>query len=333
MLRKCLRFSGLRFFGPKFLLLACALTALAASAADEPVVLKNTGEPIKVPYLCAEEELQAVGLLCTEQEPCAVFLELSSISPVGRKIYLAGDIHATSGTITSILLGSDDGGLTWREPSPRIRMSGLGQSQFYDLEHGWVVGESQYPLPHDPFFLVTSDGGATWRNRPLAEDGGPGAVAKFWFDSHTHGEMILDAGKSAPSGRYISYESETSGESWMIRATSDRLPKIARAPAILENENFRLKSDSKRNVYDVQKRNGDRWETTASFAIDVASCKAKAQEFKDEPVVDPATAVNDIGPGDKDYVEEIRLGGPAPLKKPSKKPLPATPASGKDKKN
>ena len=119
----------------------------------------------------------------------------------------------------------------------------------------------------------------------------------------------------------------------MIRATSDRLPKIARAPAILENENFRLKSDSKRNVYDVQKRNGDRWETTASFAIDVASCKAKAQEFKDEPVVDPATAVNDIGPGDKDYVEEIRLGGTAPVKKPSKKPLPPTPASGKDKKN
>lgn len=326
MLRQVAGIAGHKYVFGKLLPFVFLLAAVTAVAADEPVLLKNSGAPIKVPYQCAEDELQAVGLLCTEQEPCVVYLELSSIVPVGRKVYLAGDLHATSGTITSILLGSDDGGTTWREPSPRIRMAGLGQAQFYDLEHGWVVGEAQYPLPHDPFFLVTSDGGVTWRNRPLTEDGGPGAVTKFWFDSDRHGEMIVDAGKSSPSGRYISYESETSGESWMIRATSDRMPKIARAPAILESENFRVKADSKRNVYDIQKKNGERWETMASFAIDVASCKMKAQEFKDEPVVDPAAASTDASP-DKDYVEELHLGGAAPVKKPSKKS--ATPPKGK----
>ncbi len=316
----------LRTFGR--ISLVAVLAALLATAADEPVLLKYTGEPLKVPYQCAEDELQSVGLLCNDEEPCAIYLELASIAPLGRKLYLAGNLHANSGTLTSILLGSDDGGITWREPSPRIRMAGLGQMQFYDLEHGWVVGESQYPLPHDPFFLVTSDGGATWRNRPLTEDGGPGSISRFWFDSFRHGEMILDAGRSSPSGRYITYESETSGESWMIRSTSDKMPKISRAPAILENENFRLKPDAKGKLYEVQKRAGERWEPVASFAIEVASCKVKAQELKDDPVGETAAATIE-GAGGKDYVEEIHLGGPAPVKKPARKPAPATPAKGK----
>jgi hypothetical protein len=298
-----------------------ALAAAVALAADEP---------FKVAYDCGEEELQSVGLLCTEQEPCSILLEIASIAPVGRKLYLAGNIHATSGTLSSVLLGSDDGGLTWKEPAKRTRMAGLGQMQFYDLEHGWAVGELQYPFPHDPFFLLTSDGGASWRNRPLTEDGGPGAITKFWFDSAKHGEMILDAGKSSPSGRYVAYESETGGESWMIRSTSDQLPKISRAPAILDNENFRVRADSKSKNYEVQKRIGEKWETVSTLAIEIASCKMKAQEFKDEPVSNVDTTADDAT--GKDYVKELQIGGPAIPKagKPDKsKPAP----SAKGKKN
>src|SRR4051812_46283261 len=149
-----------------------AMAVVGALCADEAVVLKYNGEPIKVPYDCSEDELQSVGLLCTDQEPCSIVLEVASVAPLGKKIFLAGNLHATSGTLTSVLLSSEDGGSTWKEPAKRIPMSGLGQMQFYDLDHGWVVGESQYPLPHDPFFLVTSDGGALWRNRALTEDGG-----------------------------------------------------------------------------------------------------------------------------------------------------------------
>jgi hypothetical protein len=289
-----------------------ALAAALAVAADDP---------FKAPYDCNENELQSVGLLCTEQEPCAIFLELSSVASLGRKLFVAGNIHATSGTLTSIVLGSDDGGVTWKEPAKRIPMAGLGQMQFYDLEHGWVVGEVQYPLPHDPFFLLTSDGGATWRNRALTEDGGPGSIAKFWFDSARHGEMVLDAGKSSPSGRYVDYETETGGESWMIRSTSDAMPKLARAPLIADNENFRVRPDSKGKNYEVQKRNGERWETVSQLAIEIASCKMKPQEFKDEPIVDQAP-ITDDDDGPKDYVQELHIGGPPVPKKTKSAPAP-----------
>jgi photosystem II stability/assembly factor-like uncharacterized protein len=250
-------------------------------------------------------------------------LEISSVASLGKKVFLAGNLHATSGTLSSILLSSDDGGVTWKEPAKRARMSGLGQMQFYDLDHGWVVGESQYPLPHDPFFLVTSDGGVSWRNRPLTEDGGPGSIVKFWFDSAKHGEMVMDAGKSSPSGRYIAYESETSGESWMIRSTSDQMPKLARLPFAPDNEFMRVQVDSKGKNYNVQKRNGERWENVAAFAIEMASCKLKATEFKDEPITDIAESKDDTA--GKDYLKELQLGGPAspkPDSKPGSKPVP-----------
>lgn len=294
------------------------LAAFHAVAAEESV-LKYAGEALKLPYACAETELQSVGLLCTEDEPCSIMLEITSVATLGRKIFLAGNLHATSGTITSTLLSSEDGGATWKEPAKRIPMSGLNQMQFYDLDHGWVSGESQYPLPHDPFFLLTSDGGATWRTRALTEDGGPGVIARYWFDSAKHGEMVLDAGKSSPSGRYIAYESETGGESWMIRSTSDQMPRTARAASAGESEFVRVQADAKGKAYNIQKRNGDKWETVAAFSFEVASCRIKAPEFKDEPLSDAAEPVDDTQ--GKDYVKELKLGGPA-TSKPGSKPAP-----------
>jgi hypothetical protein len=267
-------------------------------------------EPTRVPFACRDTDLQNAGLLCTEDEPCSIYLEINAVAAAGKKIFLAGDIHATATTLSSVLLSSDDNGLTWKEPAPRVAAASIDQLQIYDLDHGWVAGEIQYPLPRDPFFLVTSDGGLSWRRRDVTEDGGPGSILRFWFDSPQHGELIVDGGKSAPSGRYLDYESETGGESWMLRSTTGAAPKIRRAPLSDENPDFRVHAAAGGKTYEVEKREGDRWQPAGSLLIEIASCKVKAPEAK-EPTPELET------PPAKDYVEELKLGAPD-----AKKPVP-----------
>jgi hypothetical protein len=269
--------------------------------------LLAAAQTYKVPFACAEEDILAAGLVCTEAEPCAIYLELNSIATAGRKIFLAGDIHADSGTISSVLLMSEDAGATWKEPSPRIRGAALDQLQIYDLEHGWAAGETQYPLSRDPFFLITSDGGQTWRNQPVYEDGGPGSIQQFWFDSAKHGELVVDAGRKKAGSRYVTLESETGAENWMARASTPQSPTLKRAPKTDESD-FRIAAKDKR--YEIEKRVGDKWERIASLAIEIAACKLKPIEAKEPPAVtevqpkDPdapkpaATAVKKKGPVD-----------------------------------
>jgi hypothetical protein len=304
--------------------------AFSQTATPPPAFMRNTGEPLRVSFACAEDELQAVGLLCTEDEPCAIYVELAAAEMAGRKMFVAGNLHSSSATLSSILLSSDDNGATWKEPSARARGAALEQLEFYDLDHGWAAGESQYPLPRDPFFMVTTDGGATWRKRPVTEDGGPGALHRFWFDSEQHGELIVDAGKRAASGRYLDYESETGGDSWMIRGATNQLPKLKRAPAVAGNMDIRVRAAANGKAWLVEKRNGEKWDTAASFLIEVAGCRLRAPDPK-EPAPDPVVT----GPQEeKDYVEELKLSGDgavkstagkvkaAPVKAPVKKGTP-----------
>jgi hypothetical protein len=277
---------------------AVLLVFSLAAFAQDPTVLKNTGGPIGLPFACQLDDLQQAGLVCTEDEPCPIYLELNSITPNGKKIFIAGDLHATAATLFSVLLASDDAGATWKEPAPRIKGAALDQLQFYDLEHGWAAGETQYPLPRDPYFFVTSDGGETWRQRPVSNEGGPGSVQRFWFDSADHGELIVDAGRSAEGGRYLAYESQTGGESWMIRSATDQLPKIRRAPPPGEDSDFRIRANKNGKAYQIEKRSVDKWETVAAFTIEVANCKIKPLEAK-EPAPEPPPA--------KDYVEELKI--------------------------
>src|SRR5690348_171398 len=80
------------------------------SAPPAPVVLENNGKPMSPPFRCTEEDLHAGGLSCSEEEPCAVFLELSAVTSTGNRILAAGNIHTESVTLYSILLASEDGG-------------------------------------------------------------------------------------------------------------------------------------------------------------------------------------------------------------------------------
>jgi hypothetical protein len=231
--------------------------------------------PVKLPYTCSENDLAAAGMTCSDDNPCPIYVELSSVSAIGKKLVITGNLHDPSATIASVLLVSGDDGLTWKEPSPRIAGSALEQSQWLDAQHGWAAGEVQVPLSRDPFFLITSDGGALWRQKEIAEDSIPGEIMRFWFDTPEHGELVVDGGRSAEGGRYQMYESRTGGDTWSIVSKTSDVPKLRRTPGLIDPD-YRLSTDSRTKTYVVEKRNGGDWSTVASFVIQVASCGTPA---------------------------------------------------------
>jgi hypothetical protein len=298
--------------------LTVTLLTVAFGMAQEPVVMKYSGTPLQLPYECNEDDIEWAGMVCTEQEPCPIFLELSAIGSAGRKIFAGGNLHSSTTSLYSVLLQSDDAGVTWKEAAPRDRGASVDQIQFADLEHGWAGGEVQVPLPQDPFFLVTSDGGLSWRNRPVTEDGGPGLVQRFWFDTGQHGELIVDAGKTAEGGQYREYETETGGDTWMIRGATTQMPKLRREPPLPPEPYFRARAAKDGKSLLIEKRTGDQWDTASAFLIQVASCVTKTVDMT-EPTAEELEKQNQPA---KDYVDVIDLGGTAKGKKPAAKKKP-----------
>ena len=236
---------------------------------------------MRVAYSCAEEDLQWAGMSCSDAQPCAIYLELNSVVSNGKKIDAAGDLHSSSATIGSVLLQSDDSGATWREPTARIRGSALDQLQFFNPLAGWAAGETLYPLARDPFFLITTDGGTSWRQRPVGEEDFPGTVQRFWFDSEKHGEAIIDGGKAAADARYLIYESETGGESWSLHGQSGQPPKLRHAPPLAEDPDWRTRPSKDGKALQIEHRAGGEWTQVASFAIEVANCGVHPGELKE----------------------------------------------------
>src|ERR1035441_7640351 len=85
---------------------AAAGTPVAPPAV--PLVLANSGKPMLVPFHCTEEDIRSAGLTCSEQDPCPVYLELAAMVSTGIRIFAAGNIHAATATLYTILLGSED---------------------------------------------------------------------------------------------------------------------------------------------------------------------------------------------------------------------------------
>ncbi len=148
---------------------------------------------MRVPYECTAADTQAAGLGCSEEDPCPVYLELSNVEAVGNRLFVTGNLHTPMATLYSVLLASEDGGTSWTEPHPRLRSSGLDQIQFVDSQNGWISGANLQGAPRDPFFLITTDGGKTWRQRPIFEETRVAAIERFWFDSPANGTLLIDA--------------------------------------------------------------------------------------------------------------------------------------------
>src|SRR5207245_6773388 len=224
-------------------------------------------------YQCTEEDIQSFGLGCSEDDPCSMYLELSAFESVGNQIFTAGNIHSASSTVYSFLLASSDGGKTWREAFQRIRGASLDRIMFIDFEHGWITGQITNPLSRDPFLLITSDGGKTWRRQPLFEDSRAGSIQQIWFDSRSSGSLIFDHGQAGDGPRYELYESATGGDNWMVREASDQPIRIKRMPAQAENADWRLQPEGASKSNRIQKRQGGRWTSIASFAVEIDPCK------------------------------------------------------------
>jgi photosystem II stability/assembly factor-like uncharacterized protein len=223
----------------------------------------------KLPAVCSPEDADALGLTCSEEEPCPVFLELQSVEASGPSVYVTGNLHTVNVTVAGVLLQSDDGGKTWTEPAKRLRSAALEQIQFVDFQHGWAAGVMLEPLPKDPFLLLTTDGGKTWRKTPLFEETDFGSIQQFWFESPNSGSLVLDRSQGGAK-RYELYESQTGGASWEMRQKSERqiaLPKI-KPP---DSGNWRIRADGE--SYRVERRTVQGWDLAARFATHAGDCK------------------------------------------------------------
>ena len=240
--------------------------------APAPVVLQNTGKPMVAPFHCTEEDIRSAGMTCSEQDPCPVYLELAAVESTGIRIFAAGDIHSANATLYSILLGSEDNGLTWREVHERLPAAGLDHIQFADVETGWTSGLSFAPLPQDPFLLMTTDGGKTWRAHEVFNEPRFGSIQQFFFEDKKSGSLVIDHGPGASGDRYEFFESNDGGETWNIRETSVKAIRIKRAP-LTPNADWRVRADGATKSYHLEHRQGQKWTTLAAFAVNLGACK------------------------------------------------------------
>ena len=233
-------------------------------------LLASAQEPIRLENVCTAADQDAFGLTCNEDDPCPVLLELSSVEPNGSTLFVTGDLHTVTTTMYGLLLASEDGGKTWTEPNKRLRSSALEDIQFVDFQHGWISGMKLEPLPRDPFFLSTGDGGKTWRPAPLFDEPEFGSIQQFWFDTSNNGELVLDRSQGATS-HYERYVSMTGGASWELQQTDNKPIRLPKAKP-KENASFRIREDAE--SYRVERRtSANGWEAVARFSIHAGDCK------------------------------------------------------------
>lgn len=264
------------------MLLAAALAAFACAQAPPKPVLENAGQPLRLVMQCSEDDMQTFGMTCTPEEPCPIYLELVSIETVGDRIFLTGNFHTSVVTLASVLLASMDAGKTWQEPQSRIRSAGLEAIQFIDFERGWVSGQLLQTMPRDPFFLITSDGGKSWRQRSVFSESRVGTVEQFVFDSRDSGSMIVDRTQTGDTGgRWELFDTRTGGESWSLRQVSSKPLKLPRTRAV--NTDWRLRTDAKTSAWVLEKREGAKWLSVAAFLVAAGECRPEERRLAPPP--------------------------------------------------
>lgn len=255
-------------------LAACFGVLLAQEPPAPPPVLEYAGKPLVLPFKCTDEDIQLAGLTCSEDDPCPIYLELAAVGATGNKVVVVGNLHSAAVTLFSTLLASEDGGRTWREAHDRVRAAGLDRVQFLDSDTGWAAGEKLQPLPQDPFLLLTTDGGRSWRQRSIFSDTAEnrlGLIQQFWFTAKDNGSLIIDRGSGADGDRYELYESPDGGQSWSFKQSSAK-PLTLRRPPVVSTE-WRLRVDSRTQAFHVERRSGERWTDISAFAVKVGACK------------------------------------------------------------
>lgn len=269
-----------------------------ASEKGEPAPLVYSGEALRVPLECNYETLLQAGLVCNEDAPCDLFLELIGVGGTPASVFAIGNVHAQEATVSSMLLASHDGGKTWLEPAGRAAAASLEMIQFADDEHGWVAAQE-----HDidgsthPFLYLTQDGGKYWDRRAVWGDNEDrsGAILEFYFETPQHGFLVVERSAS-DQDTYELHETRNGGRSWSPRQISGERPAIRRRLSKPEEANWRLSENREAGAYDIEKRQGSSWEKLASFSSEVGACLGKEAEKEEatEPLItqqdEPATA-------------------------------------------
>ncbi len=251
---------------------APAPAAAAAPAPTLPPVFQNSGKPIIVPVNCADEDFQWAGMVCSADDPCPIYLEITAVESVAGRIFAAGNIHSSSVTLYSELLLSDDNGQSWREAADRIRGAGFDRIQFADAENGWIGGQALFPFSRNPFLMVTTDGGKVWARQNAFAEERPGDLYDFLFTSKKDGRFVFDLGRGAGANRFELYESHDGGASWTIRGTYPRPPALRAAPA---PSDWRTRVDAETQSFLIEKRDGARWVSVGAFAVRMGACPEK----------------------------------------------------------
>lgn len=240
---------------------------------EGPPVYSSVAGPIVLPNRCAEVDLPALGLTCSESEPCPTYLEFSSVETLGTVMLLAGNLHTTATTLQSILLVSEDGGATWREAHTRLRGSALEAMQFLDFSTGWLTGQSSLGLPRDPFIMLTTDSGRTWRKVDLFAETRVGVIEDFAFQTAKRGWILVDNRGSGEAGKFELYETQTGGSSWELREISGNIPRAAQPGQRQPSTAARVRVDDKRGLLRIETRAGNGWREVSAFKLKLEDCK------------------------------------------------------------
>lgn len=266
-----------------------SVSCLFAQEASAPSpVLTNSGAPMSIPFDCDKEDLTAAGMSCTDDARCPIYVDLGALSISGAMLAIGGNIHGPSVTLGSTLLLSEDAGMHWTEKAPRVSGAAIEDVQVMEGGRVFAAGETQVPLARGAFVLSEADG--KWRTSLLTDEESPGAVQRIWFDSPDHGQVVVDAGRTAWSSRYVTYQTRNAGESWAESGKSPRLPAIHRGSAV-EDPDYRISSNAVTKSFVLEKRttaNGrTRWSPVASFLVQIAACGARHLAPAAEPAAVP----------------------------------------------
>ncbi len=246
----------------------------ASSQEEEPgpVKIVYKGEPLVVELQCHGDHFQRAAIACSDAMPCELYLELTDVGQSADKVFLIGNLHTTSATVSSILLASDDDGMSWYEPYPRLA-AGLETIQFADDEYGWVSGqEGQLDSSSRPFLLRTMNGGVRWRRYDIwTDEDRSGAILDFYFDTEQHGLLSIDLLTSGADS-YELYESMNGGLSWGIREISERPAKLKNIPLERRQPDWSLGEDAKKRVYSLE-RLGEERSAQVEFSVRVGTCR------------------------------------------------------------
>ena len=251
----------------------------ASSQEEEtgPFKLVYKGEPLVVQLQCDGDHFQRAATVCSDAMPCELYLELTGVGQAAERVFLIGNVHTLSATVSSILLASDDEGMSWYEPYPRLA-AGFESIQFVEDEYGWIAGqESQLDSSSRPFLLRTSNGGVRWRRYDIwTDEDRSGAILDFYFDTEKHGLLSIDL-LTSEIDSYELYESMNGGLSWGIRQISDRQAKLKNIPLVRRQLDWRLGEDGGKAVYVVERRRGEEWNAQVEFSVRVGTCRGTAE--------------------------------------------------------